>query len=300
MLYGNVDIRDAQLSFFNQEQIAKVLVEEGDAVEAGDLLARLETDRLDAQIDQARAQLAARDAVLLRLNNGTRPQEIVAAEAAIAQTEARLANARATEKRLKETAVRGASSVQELENAEAGVRVESAQLRVQQAQLDLLVEGPRQEDIAEAAAGRDAAGAALHLLEAQRSDSELHAPAAGIIESRLLEAGEIASPERPVFTLALLDPKWVRTYVPEPRLSDVVEGMTATVLTDGAPEARYAGWIGFISPRAEFTPKNVETPELRTQLVYEVRVYVKDPENKLRLGQPVTVRVDDAPQAVAP
>ena len=102
----------------------------------------------------------------------------------------------------------------------------------------------------------------------------------------------MASPATPVFTIALPSPLWVRTYVPESDLGRVKPGMAATVTTDSYPDQRYQGWIGYISPTAEFTPKTVETPELRTALVYQMRVYVCDPQGQLRLGMPATVDLD--------
>jgi len=112
------------------------------------------------------------------------------------------------------------------------------------------------------------------------------------VRARLLEPGDLASPQRPVFTLAITQPKWVRAFVPEPRLSQIRPGMAASVSTDSDPEHPLAGRIGFISSVAEFTPKTVQTEELRTSLVYEVRVEVDDPANALRLGMPATVRID--------
>ena len=120
----------------------------------------------------------------------------------------------------------------------------------------------------------------------------LTSPSAGVIQNRILEPGEMASPNRPVVTMALTDPKWVRAYVPEPDLGRINLGMKAEILNDSFPNQKFEGWIGFISPVAEFTPKTVETEDLRTKLVYEVRVYVHDSKDLLRLGMPVTVIVD--------
>lgn len=120
----------------------------------------------------------------------------------------------------------------------------------------------------------------------------LTSPAAGVIQNRILEPGEMASASRPVVTLALTDPKWVRAYVPEPYLGRINLGMKARILSDSFPDQTFDGWIGFISPVAEFTPKTVETEDLRTKLVYEVRVFVHDSKDKLRLGMPTTVIVD--------
>ena len=99
----------------------------------------------------------------------------------------------------------------------------------------------------------------------------------------------MASPQKPVFSLAVTDPKWVRAYVAESDLGKLHTGMKASIAIDSFPDQRFDGWVGFISPVAEFTPKTVETAELRTSLVYEVRVFVKDPSDRLHLGSPATV-----------
>jgi len=110
-----------------------------------------------------------------------------------------------------------------------------------------------------------------------------------VIQERILEPGDMAFPSSPVLTLALDDPLWVRAYVSEPDLGRIRSGMRANIKTDSFPGKVYKGWIGFISPTAEFTPKQVETTELRSKLVYLVRVYVHNPEGELRLGMPATV-----------
>jgi HlyD family secretion protein len=115
------------------------------------------------------------------------------------------------------------------------------------------------------------------------------APTDAVVRTRLMEPGEMASPQKPVFSLAITNPKWVRAYVSERDLGRVHPGMRAQVAVDSFPERRFEGWVGFISPVAEFTPKPVQTTELRTSLVYEVRVFVKDAADDLRLGMPATV-----------
>lgn len=115
---------------------------------------------------------------------------------------------------------------------------------------------------------------------------------AGVVRDRILEPGDMATPQTPVLTLAFTDPVWVRAYLPEPMLGRVKPGMEARILTDSYPGRAYAGWVGYISPTAEFTPKNVETPELRTRLVYQVRVFACNPRGELRLGMPATVTID--------
>jgi HlyD family secretion protein len=167
--------------------------------------------------------------------------------------------------------------------------VAEAKLAVNQKALDLVLIGPRKEDIAQAEAQLSANQAQLAFLRRQLADADLLAPTVAVVRTRLMEPGEMASPQKPVFSLAITDPKWVRAYVSEPDLGKVQPGMTASVMVDSFPDERFDGWVGFISPVAEFTPKPVQTSELRTSLVYEVRVFVKDPSDVLRLGMPATV-----------
>jgi HlyD family secretion protein len=290
-VYGNIDIRDANLAFNEQERIARVLVEEGDRVTAGQVLARLQTHRLEAQIREAEAQIAAQKEVVKRFEVGTRWQEIEQVRAEVAATEAKVRNSRLNFERIKKTSGAGATSEQALDNARAQLDVDQAQLKVKEKALNLALEGPRKEDIAAARNHLEALKASLSLLKIRLSDMTLTSPAAGVIQNRNLEPGEMASPDRPVVTLALTDPKWVRAYVPEPDLGRIKLGMTAKILSDSFPNQIFDGWIGFISPVAEFTPKTVETEDLRTKLVYEVRVFVHDSKDLLRLGMPVTVIV---------
>lgn len=135
------------------------------------------------------------------------------------------------------------------------------------------------------------AQAALDLAHTALADASLYAPDNGVIQQRILEPGDMASPQRPVFTLAMTDPLWVRVYVKESDLGRIRPGMQAEVATDSYPNKRYQAWIGYISPSAEFTPKSVETTEVRSSLVYQVRVFVCNPQGELRLGMPATVSV---------
>lgn len=296
-IYGNIDIRKADLAFNEQERITQVLVEEGERVKAGQVLARLQTNRLEAQIRETQAKIAAQQEVIKRLEAGTRPQEIEQARAEVAAARARVKNAMKNYERIRETSRAGATSRQALDDIRAQLDVDQAQLKVKKKALNLALEGPRKEDIAAAKNHLETFKASLSLLQIRLADMTLTSPAPGVIQSRILEPGEMASPNRPVVTLALIDPKWVRAYVPEPDLGRINLGMKAVILSDSFPDQKFEGWIGFISPVAEFTPKTVETEDLRTKLVYEVRVFVHDFKELLRLGMPVTVIVDPTASA---
>jgi HlyD family secretion protein len=289
VLYGNVDLRQVDLAFNGNERIAAVLVQEGDHVNKGEALARLDTSRLQPQFEAAEAQAAAQKAVVQRLHNGSRPQEIAQARANLASAKADAKNASLVYSRQESLFTKGSTTQQNLDNSKAALEVADAKVEVNQKALDLALAGPRAEDVAQAQAQLQANEAQLALARQQLTDATLVSPVEGVIRSRLMEPGDMASPQRPVFSLAVVDPKWVRAYVSESDLGRIHPGMTASVTVDAFAHRRFDGWVGFISPVAEFTPKTVETEELRTSLVYEVRVFVKDPADDLRLGMPATV-----------
>lgn len=293
-LYGNIDLRQIDLPFNGSERVAEVLVQEGDHVRQGQLLARLETSRLAPQVARAQADLEAQQQMVNRLHAGNRPAEIDQARANAAAARADAVNAHAQLERLRtlsqNTAGR-ALSRQDLDSAQAAADAAEARLNASEKALALELAGPRREDIAQGEAQLQSQQAALAMLQQQLRDAELRAPVDAVVRSRVVEPGEISSPQKTAFTLAIIDPKWVRTYVAETDLGSVREGMRGSVTVDAFPGRHFEGWIGFISPTAEFTPKSVETRELRSSLVYEVRVFVKDPGDELRLGSPATVHL---------
>src|SRR5277367_3366596 len=289
VLYGDVDLRQVELAFNNSERIAAVLVQEGDRVKRGEVLARLDDSRLEPQVAEAEASAAAQREVVARLHSGSRPQEIAEARANVESSAADAANARGQYERRKTLAENAIVSQQDLENAKAALDVAEAKLAVNQKALDLAIAGPRKEDIGQAEAQLRGDEARCAFLRQELADAQLVAPVNAVVRTRLMEPGEMASPQKPVFSLAVTDPKWVRAYVTEPDLGKLHTGMTASIAIDSFPDRRFEGWVGFVSPVAEFTPKTVETADLRTSLVYEVRVFVKDPTDQLHLGSPATV-----------
>lgn len=294
VLHGNVDLRQVSLAFNGSERIAELLVEEGDRVVAGQVVGRLDTRTLELRAQQGEAEVTSRREALERLKRGNRPEEIAQAKAQVAAAEADAELARQQLERLQGiragTAGRAVSQ-QDLDAAQSQHKVALAQLQTAREGARLAVAGPRREDIAQAQAQLDAAAADLALVKHQLGEAELRAPIGAVVRSRLLEPGDMASPQRPVFTLAIADPKWVRAYASETELGRIRPGMAASIRIDSQSEA-LAGRVGFISSVAEFTPKTVQTEELRTSLVYEVRVLAEDPQDVLRLGMPATVVID--------
>ena len=292
VLQGNVDVREVSLAFRQSDRILEMLAEEGDRVQKGQVLARLDTQELKLQLQRLNAEIAAQQSTVDKLHNGTRPEEIRQAEGNLRQAQAAAEHAAGVYQRKRDiyTSIAGISQ-QELDNAYHDMEAKQATMSVAEAALQEAKAGPRQEDIAGAEAGlqalRNEQLRYIYLL----SQYELQAPDDGVIRSRLLEAGDMASPSKPVFKLSLPGKKGVRAYVPETELGRVYEGQQARVYIDSLPGKAIDGQVGYISGTAEFTPKHVQTEELRTSLVYEVRVYVDDADNVLRLGMPATVRI---------
>ena len=292
VLQGNVDVREVSLAFRQSDRILEMLAEEGDRVQKGQVLARLDTRELKLQLQRLNAEIAAQQSTVDKLHNGTRPEEIRQAEGNLRQAQAAAEHAAGVYQRKRDiyTSIAGISQ-QELDNAYHDMEAKQATMSVAEAALQEAKAGPRQEDIAGAEAGlqalRNEQLRYIYLL----SQYELQAPDDGVIRSRLLEAGDMASPSKPVFKLSLPGKKWVRAYVPETELGRGYEGQQARVYIASLPGKAIDWQVGYISGTAEFTPKNVQTEELRTSLVYEVRVYVDDADNVLRLGMPATVRI---------
>lgn len=244
-LYGNVEIRQVDLSFRVEGKIAKMLVEEGDYVKKGQLLAYLEDTNYKSTYEKNMADIQTLKAIS--------------------------ANAQSQYERNIPLCADGTTSKQECDTLKNNKDSSSASL---------------------AASIAASKGAKKNL-----SDTKIYAPDEGIIMTRIQEPGAVVEPSMPIYTMAKIKPVWVRVYIPEPNLANIKYGMKANIFTDSinpktGKHREYVGWVGYISPVAEFTPKTVETTNLRTDLVYRVRIYVYEIDQYLRQGMPVSVKFD--------
>lgn len=294
VLQGNVEVRQVNLGFKVAGRIESLAVDEGAAVKDGQILATLDKVYFEDALAQARAQRDQARANLAKLEAGNRPEEIAQAAAVVAEREAAVANAKIALERNEQLSRTGAGTRRAYDDALAAFRQSTAQLNSAREALALMKAGARREDIAAARAQMAAAEAAVQVAERQLTDAVLHAPNDGIVLTRVREAGAIVNAGETVLVLSLTSPVWVRSYVSETELGRIRPGQEVLVATDapGVPPAR--GTIGFISPTAEFTPKTVETRELRTALVYRIRIVVEDRGGNLRQGMPVTITVPPA------
>jgi HlyD family secretion protein len=289
-LYGNVEIRQVDLAFNSEGTVTAMHKQEGDPVKAAEALAALDDATYRSGVAMAEARRDSAKAQLDKLLNGTRPEDIDQARANLANAQAVLANAQVTYNRQTGLAARNATTQQLVDDAKRGVDSAQAQVALTRAALAEAVNGPRSEDIAAARAQLRQSEAALDLARTQLDRTVLKAPSDGIVMTRVIEPGTVVLPNSTVYSVAITGEVWVRAFVPEPMLAGVAPGTAVQVITDGRPNQPYRGRIGYVSPAAEFTPKTVETPELRTQLVYRIRVRITDPDSGIRQGQPVTIR----------
>jgi len=294
-LSGNVDVHQVELAFRVSGRISAVKVQEGDKVSADQVLAQLDPVPFQTDVDSAKADLAQAQAQLDKTRRGFRIEEVAQARANVAQRAADLENAQITLRRQQQLVASGLVTHQQIDDAEARVHMSEAALAASRGQLTLELHGSRIEDIEAQEATVASAQARLEKAQTALADATLLAPSKGIISVRAREPGAIVQAGQTVYTLTLNDPVWIRAYVSQPRLGRIKPGMPVKLTIDSMPGKQYEGTVGFISPEAEFTPKTVQTEQVRDDLVYRIRVIASDPDNVFRQGMPVTVLIAAAP-----
>lgn len=291
LLGGNVDIREVNLAFRVGGRVSEVLAEEGDRVAAGQTLARIDPEPLRLQLAQAEGALAVAEAGEALLRAGSRAEDLARLRAQMDALEAVAANAESTFERQQRLVRANAVSEQALDDARAARERTRGDFAAAQQAYAAAAAGARPEELQEAHARTAAAKAEVQTAALQLADATLAAPSDGTLLTRAVEPGAMAAAGTTALTLSLDRPVRVRAYVEEPDLGRFPPGAPVEVLTDARPGRPYRGRVGFVSPRAEFTPKQVETQDLRTALVYRMRITVEDPDDSLRQGMPVTVRL---------
>ena len=297
-LYGNIDIREVDLSFRVDGRVAAVLVDEGDAVRAGQVIARLDPEPLQTELAEALANTDAQRAQLDLLRAGNRREDIAQADAIVAERRAALADAQGDVARLSTLRGTGAIADRRWEDATNQRDEAAARLRAAQHALAEQRAGTRPQEIDQAASNVDRARASAERIRLRVNDTNQRAPSDGTILTRGVEKGANVAAGATAFTEALARPVWARIFVDAPDLGLVAPGTMVNILTDAAPSKVYKGRIGYVSPTAEFTPKSVETETLRTALVYRARVVVLDPDSRLRQGMPITVQLASGARAI--
>jgi len=288
---GNIEVTDVEVSFKIPGRATERLVSEGDAVNAGQLVARLDSTELAHEVELRRAELRGAKAVLAELEAGFRREEIGQAAAALARARADAARAGAEYGRQKDLFAKDVISNREYEAAESGYRMTFAQAEEAGQRLALLRSGPRKEQIEQARERVKQAQEVLALSETRLGYAALTSPRSGVVLADHVEAGEQVAAGTPVVTVGDLSTVWLRGYIDESDLGRVKVRQRVRVTSDTYPDKDYEGRVSFIASEAEFTPKNVQTAKERVKLVYRIKVDVPNPNMELKPGMPADAEI---------
>jgi HlyD family secretion protein len=299
-LSGNIEAHESDLSFKIQGRIIELPVQEGQWVEAGTVLARLDDEDYRQQVVADEANLKLRNAQLALTRAGSRAQDIKAAEQNMLDAQADLELKKLDHKRNEQLYAKDAISAQTRDISSTNVkRAEAAYERAKQL-YEQTVEGSRREQIAIDSSTVSHAAANLQMSRIKLGYTVLRAPTSGVIVTRPAELGEVVGPGTPIVTLADLDHVWLRAYVSETDLGRIRWGQTTRVTTDTYRGKTYAGRLSFIASDAEFTPKSVQTQVERVTLVYKIKIDIPNEKHELKPGMPADALVDLlSPGAVA-
>lgn len=290
-LSGNIEVIQVEASFRVAGKVLERPVDEGQVVQVGQLLARLDAKDLEQQVAMRRADAATARAALDALLAGSRKEEIEASKAALEQASADLRRLEPDAVRLRDLQQQGILSVRDYEASRAAVEAARGKVRQADQQYLLVRKGPRKEDIDQFRARFEASQQALALAQTQLGYATLTAPTSGIILSKNIEPMEYVAPGTSVVTLANLGQVWLRAYVEEADLGRVKVGQKAFVTSDTYPGKRYEGRVSFVASEAEFTPKSVQTRKERAKLVYRIKIDIPNPAMELKPGMPVDAEI---------
>ncbi len=288
---GNIEATEVGVGFKISGRIVSISVQEGDWVEKGKVLAKLDDEELLQRLALAKANLRSAQARFNKLLAGSRPEEIREAEALLEQAEYDLEHKKSHYERMKTLFERGVVPKETFEVAETGFKVATAALKRARENYQLVKRGARTEDIEDARAQVEQAKASLRLIETQLSYTTLYSPLSGVVLVKSGEVGEVVNPGTSILTLADIEKVWLKAYISESDLGRVKWGQEVSVTTDLHPQKVYKGRIAFISSQAEFTPKQIQTEKERVTLVYRIKIDIPNPEKELKPGMPADGRI---------
>lgn len=297
---GHVEATEVQVSAEAAGRVIELRVEEGDVVVPGEVIARLDTRDTELQLTRARADKAAADAQLRLLEAGARREDVryaeaqvAAAEAEVPQIDVELTAAVVDFDRFESLLKADAGSQKQRDDARARVdglrerqRAARERVRVAREGLARVRAGARPEELDGARARAAAVAAQIAALQNTLADAEVVSAVGGTVTQTLVDAGEFVAPRMPIVVVTDLAHAWANLFVPEPSVPRVMLGQSATVFTD-AGGSGLPGTVTFVSPRAEFTPRNVQTADERSKLVYRIKVSVDNASGVLKTGMPV-------------
>ena len=288
--YGNIDTRTVNVGFRFLGKIENITKDEGEIVKKDEVLVKLDTASLEKSLEELNEKIFASKLELSKLQTGYRQEEILEAKAAMEEAIENLNKTKDTYNRQANLFKTKSTSEENFTISQLNYKQALATLDKAKALYELRKNGYRDEDIKIQESNLKSLEIQAEKLKIDLNDSVIKAPVDGVILTRFKEIGAITNAGESILEIVKTDEFWVRAYIDEKNLGNIKPGLKMSIQTDSRSE-NYEGVIGFISPVAEFTPKNIETQELRADLVYSFRVIVKNPDDKIRQGMPVTLKI---------
>jgi len=288
---GNIEAINIVISSKTPGQIKEIYVKEGDMVKAGDVLFLIDHDLLDIQLRQALAAVEQADAQLKLLQQGARSEDIRIAEDNVSAAEINLKQAETDLQRMKNLVNENAATVKNLEDAELVYDLRENQLNSAEENLMKVRTIIRREEVESAAANLKRSQANADLIRKNIEDCKVSSPLEGIITKKLAEPGEFVNTGSSILNIADLKVVDLFIYVTEAKLGKIKLGQEADITNDTYPDKKYSGEVIYISPEAEFTPKNIQTKEERTKLVFGIKIRIPNASYELKSGMPADANI---------
>jgi len=289
---GTIEATEVDIRAEASGKILALNFDEGDWVKRGDILAEIDHEKLDIELTQAQARLAEADAKLSMLIKGLRDKEVERAYESFLESEVLLKDSKREYARIQRLFDQEVVDLGTRDKTEAAYEAAQKRYEIAKKNYEIAVEGSRKEEIQAGKAFKDAASAQVKLIEKQIADATATIPIDGVISERYVELGEYVSVGSLLATVIDLKHVWVMAYLSEKNLGKVKLGQQGKVMIDSFPEKEFIGKVTYISPEAEFTPKNIQTKEERVKLVFGVKIEVDNPDLELKLGMPADAIIE--------
>jgi len=289
---GTIEATEVDIRSEASGKILTLYFDEGNWVKKGEVLAEIDHEKLDIELAQAKARLAEAEAQLTLLIKGLRDKEVERAREAFLESKVLLKDSRREYKRIQKLSDEGVVDLGSRDKAEAAYEAAQKRYEIAKKNHEIAVEGSRKEEIQAGEAVKEAAEAQVKLIERQIEDATVTIPIDGVISERYVELGEFVSVGSLMATVIDLKHVWVMAYVSEKNLGKVKLGQQGKVMVDSFPDKEFIGKVTYISPEAEFTPKNIQTKEERVKLVFGVKIEVDNPDQELKPGMPADAVIE--------
>jgi len=291
---GTIEATEVDIRSETSGKILALHFDEGDWVKKGDVLAEIDHEKRDIELAQAKARLAEAEAQLTLLIKGLRDKEVERAREAFLESKVLLKDSKREYMRIQKLYDEGVVDLGSRDKTEAAYEAAQKRYEIAKKNYEIALEGSRKEEIQAGEAVKEAAESQVKLIERQIGDATVTIPINGVISERYVELGEFVSVGSLIATVIDLKHVWVMAYVSEKNLGNVKLGQQGKVMVDSFPHKEFIGKVTYISPEAEFTPKNIQTREERVKLVFGVKIELYNPNQELKLGMPADAVIEGA------